>query len=105
MQSLTRDTTVKKTDHSFLKMAIDQSHEQNNAVAKEDGGAIGLTESPAALQRWTVSGPEMVGLINEFETSVSHPQVVPDTRHHEQRPGVQKTFLQDVRSQSNFQTL
>ena len=68
----------------FLKMAFDQSHEQNNAVVREDGGAIGLTESPAALQRWMVSGPEMAGPINEFETSVSHPQVVPDTCHHEQ---------------------
>ena len=35
----------RETDHSFSKMAIDQSHEQNNAVVREDGVAIGLTES------------------------------------------------------------
>ncbi len=57
--------TVRKTDHSFSNIAIDQAHEQNNAVVKNDGGAIGLTESPAALQRWMVSGPEMAGLIND----------------------------------------
>ena len=27
-------------------MAIDQAHEQNNAVIKSDGGAIGVTEDP-----------------------------------------------------------
>ncbi len=90
--------TVRKTDHSFSNIAIDQAHEQNNAVVKNDGGVIGLTESPAALQRWMVSGPEMAGFINDFETSVNHSQVTTDTRHHEQRPGVQKAFLQDVMS-------
>ena len=40
----------------------------------------------------------MAGLINDFETSVNHSQVTTDTRHHEQRPGVQKAFLQDVMS-------
>jgi len=31
------------------KIAIDQADEQNNAVVKGDGGAVGLTQSPAAL--------------------------------------------------------
>jgi len=43
--------TVQKTNYSFLKFAITQSSEQNNAVVKDDGGAVGLTESPAALQK------------------------------------------------------
>ena len=37
--------TVKKTTHSFSAMAIDQTHEQNNASVKGDGGAVGLTET------------------------------------------------------------
>ena len=41
--------TVKKTSHAFSNLAIDQAHEQNNAVVKDDGGAVGLTECPAAL--------------------------------------------------------
>ena len=32
-------------------------------VWKGDGGAVGLTENPAALRRWMVSGPEMARLI------------------------------------------
>ena len=82
--------TVQKTNHSFSKIAIDQAHKQNNAVVKGDGGAVGLTESPAALQRWMVSGPEIACLVNEFEASINHHQTPVDTRHHEERPGVQK---------------
>lgn len=90
--------TVQKTVHSFSKIAIDQAHEQNNAVVKDDGGAVGLTESPAALQRWMVSGPEMARLINDFETSINRAQTSIDFRHHEQRAGVQKAFIRDVKA-------
>ena len=30
---------------------------------------VGLTENPAALRRWMVSGPEMARIIGEFEVS------------------------------------
>ena len=58
-----------KTGRAFSAMAIDQAHEQNNAAVKGDGGAVGLTENPAALQRWMVSGPEMARVIEEFTAS------------------------------------
>ena len=56
---------VKKSKRAFSAVAIDQAHEQNNASVKGDGGAVGLTENPAALRRWMVSGPEMARLIQE----------------------------------------
>ena len=90
--------TVQKTNHSFSKIAIDQVHEQNNAVVKGNDGAVGLTESPAALKRWIVSGPEMAHLFNEFEASINHHQTPVDTRHNEVLPGVQKAFLRDVKA-------
>ena len=90
--------TVKKTSHDFSNLAIDQAHEQNNAVVKDDGGAVGLTECPTALQRWMVSGPDMARVINDFEISVDSALCTSDMRHHEQRPGVQTIFLQDVTS-------
>ena len=34
--------TVKKTRRPFSCIALDQAHEQNNAMIKGDGGAIGL---------------------------------------------------------------
>jgi hypothetical protein len=50
--------TVKRTGRAFSNIAIDQAHEQNNACVKGDGGAVGLTQSPAALRRRMVSGPD-----------------------------------------------
>lgn len=55
-----------KTAHRFSAIAIDQGHEQNNGAAKDEGGAVGLTENPAALRRWMVSGPEMARVIGEL---------------------------------------
>ena len=60
---------VKKTKHVFSGIAIVQAHEQNNSSVKGDGGAVGLTDNPAALRHWMVSGPEMACLIGEFEVS------------------------------------
>ena len=89
---------VKKTIRAFSNLAIDQPHEQNNAVVKDDGGAVGLSECSAPLQRWLFSGPEMARVINDFERSVDSALCTSDMRHHELRPGVQKIFLQDVTS-------
>ena len=35
-----------KSSRQFSAVAIDQAHEQANAVIKGDGGAIGVTEDP-----------------------------------------------------------
>ena len=42
---------VHKSRREFSALAIDQAHEQNNAVIKGDGGAVGPTEGPVALRR------------------------------------------------------
>ena len=42
---------VPKSRREFSALAIDQAHEQNNAVIKGDGGAVGPTEGPVALRR------------------------------------------------------
>ena len=60
---------VQKSHRAFSSIPIDQAHEQNNKVVKGDGGAIGLTENPSQLLRWMICGPEVSGLINEFQTS------------------------------------
>ena len=58
---------VYKTVHKFSALATDYAHEQNNVLVKSDGGAVGLTINPGALQRRMVAGPEMSRLPNEFE--------------------------------------
>ena len=42
---------IYKTSNKFSVMAIYQCHEQNNALVKRSGGAIGLTGNPGALRR------------------------------------------------------
>ena len=66
-------------------------------MIKGDGGAVGLTESPTALRRWMVAGPEIARAVREFEGAydVRKPG---DTRHHEQVPSVQKALAKDVQN-------
>ena len=92
-----RETLRKKTTHVFSGIAIDQAHEQNNASVKGDGGGVGLTENPAALRRWMVTGPEMARLIGKFEVSTMKKKKT-DFRHHEQTKHAQMTFGRDITS-------
>lgn len=87
---------VHKSDRDFSSMAIDQAHEQNNAVIKGDGGAIGLTEDPSALRRWMVAGPEISQFVANYETVSGSKDVKKDSRHHEQSPKAQKAFFEKV---------
>ena len=88
---------VQKTTRRFSAIATDQAHEQNNAIVKGDGGAVGLTENAAALRRWMVSGPEMARLIDEFQASTDKGKDT-DPRHHEELKHVQVAFAHDVKS-------
>ena len=92
---------VKKSRRTFSAIATDQAHEQNNAKVKGDGGAVGLTENPAASHPWMVSGPEMAHVIGEFESYIWKMQNT-DYRHHEQKQHTQMTFARDVKSLSTI---
>lgn len=92
---------VHKTGNKFSAMAIDQCHEQNNAIVKGSGGAIGLTDNPGTFRRWIIAGPETARITTEFEEHApNQPAGVGDTgsRHHDQQPGVQAVFLKDVKA-------
>ena len=41
---------VQKSKHLFSKISLHHDHEQKNEMIKGDGGAVGQTESPAALR-------------------------------------------------------
>ena len=91
--------TVNKTLKHFSSIAIDQAHEQNSAMVKGEGGAVGLTVNPNALRRWMQLGPEMARLVNEFEAGMA-----PDTgakensKQHEEHRSFQVSFFKDVKS-------
>jgi hypothetical protein len=85
---------VCKSTRPFSAIAIDHAHEQNNAIVKGDGGAVGLTENAGALRRWMTSGPEIARLVNEFE--LNQPEDM--STHHEVQKSFQTSFGNDVRS-------
>ena len=62
-----QDTLMLPENRVFSAIPIDQAHEQNNACSKRDGGTVGLTDNPSALQRWMVAGLEVAALIEDFE--------------------------------------
>ncbi len=92
---------AQKSSHVFSCIALDQNHEQENEVIKGEGGAVGLTENPAALRRWMIAGPEIARIVKEFEATFLV-QESSDVRHHEQVPSVQRNFAKDVESLVNI---
>ena len=86
-----------KTGNKFSAIPIDQVHKQNNALVKGDGGAIGLTKHAAALRRWTVGGPEIAKVIQNFDNGVDFiPITHPTSHHHDASPKVQANFVSYV---------
>ena len=71
-----------RTTRSFSGMALDQAHEQLNALVKGEGGAVGLTENAAALSRWMFAGPEISRMIQEFEGFSQQPESEHHTKCH-----------------------
>ena len=62
-------------------MPFEQANEQNKETVKGSGGAVGLTENPAALKRWMVVGPEQARFLTELRSSHSLDQA---SQNHEQ---------------------
>ena len=81
-------------------MAIDQAHEQNNAVMKGDGGLIGLTQDSGAILKWAVAGPEIVRVISEFESSIVNKtsKNMTTTNHHDENKSTQQKFAYQLKS-------
>lgn len=88
---------VKKTKRRFSAIALDQAHEQCNALIKGQGGAVGLTNNPGALRRWMIAGPEISRMVQEFEEQFQKAESV-EEKHHEEKPTIQSTFAVQVNS-------
>ncbi|KAK0061126.1 hypothetical protein Bpfe_009287 [Biomphalaria pfeifferi] len=83
---------LQKTSRPFSKMALDQAHEQNNAIIKGEGGAVGLTENPSAWRRWMIGGPEVSKVLQDLELSFEIKRSKESDQHHEQDKGFQENF-------------
>ena len=91
--------TVSKSQRRFSQIAIDQAHEQNNAVMKGDGGLIGLTQDSGTVLKWAVAGPEIVRVLSEFESSlVGKISEKLATNHHDENKAAQQKFANQLKS-------
>ena len=55
--------------------------------------------SPSALRRWMIAGPELTRITSEFEKSeISRDMHVQITRHHDQLPSIQHTFVKELKN-------
>ena len=89
--------TAKKTKRPFSAISLDETHKQVNALVKGDGGAVGLTENPAALRRWMIAGLGIAKLVEEFEEGYDDDDSSDSGGHHEETKSVQDKFVKDVR--------
>jgi hypothetical protein len=91
---------ISKTTNTFSSIPIDQAHEQNNAIVKGSGGAVGLTENPTAFRRWMVGGPEFARLMKEFEdqnlNNSDSDICITSVKHHDQGLSTQQAFQAQV---------
>ena len=69
-QLLSGNFVLLKSNNHFSAIALDQGHEQNNAMIKGSGGAIGIlsSDSESALRRWEVAEPDVGGLLEECKS-------------------------------------
>ena len=93
---------LRKTSSKFSCIPIDQGHEQNNALVKGSGGAVGLTENPTAFRRWMVAGPEQARLLTEFENQFMEEEHIWG-RQHEQGLSAKELFKKN--SNSLYETM
>ena len=100
-EELKKDWVFQKGYKRFSAMPLDQAHEQNNAKVKESGGAVGLTESPSALKRWMVAGPEQARLLSEFEDQYNKTEETADYKNHEEGLSTQIQFKEHVNNLSS----
>ena len=89
---------VQKSNRKFSMIAMDQNHEQQNAIVKGVGGVVGLTENTTALRRWCVCGPEIARVLNKFESCRQSKVYCIDNEHHDATLSTQVTFVKHVKS-------
>ena len=73
---------VKKSERGFSLIALDQNHEQQNAILKGDGGIVGITEDESALRRWLITSSDISRVVQEYKSSFQDLKYK-DTRHHD----------------------
>ena len=59
--------TTQKGIRKFSRISDDHAHEKNKKFVKGTGRAIGIFDSPIALAKWMIAGPEIARMLENFE--------------------------------------
>ena len=60
--------SVSRSDHPFSQVSTDMALEQSiNADSKSKGGIVGMSQSPAALERWFLTAHERASVTTAFK--------------------------------------
>lgn len=93
-QFMNGNFTIKKSNHVFSNMGIDQAHEQNNKMVKIDGGAIGILENDDALLDWAIAGPQIAEILNSYYEQNDEKF----RKHHENTDAYEKMFYKNTQN-------
>ena len=77
---------VHKSDRDPSAIAIDEAHEEANAVIKGDSGAVRITDDPSALRRWMVAGRAVSQLVAHYEEASELRDELKQMKRHGQTP-------------------
>ena len=62
---------VTKTNHVVSSIPLDQAHEQQNKLLKQQGGIIGLTSDNESLQKWCLYSSKLLRLCKDFQSQLN----------------------------------
>ena len=88
--------TITRSKRRFSSIPIDQAHEQANKRVKGVGGVIGLTELPAMLERWMMTGPEICRVVEQFTNQNDDANNNEESPLHEEGAASQDQFRRHV---------
>ena len=95
--------SFQKSSREFANIALDQFHEQNNAVLKSVGGVTNFLnrQDESALVRWELCSHDLSKMLLDFEDILSSENIsicypLQTEKHHEDTKVFRDRFVNDV---------
>ena len=100
--------SIQKSNREFSNIALDQVHEQNNAVLKSVAGVTHILnrQDESALLRWELCSQDLAQYLKDFEDACSQTNVSichqsTTEHHHEDTVAFKDRFINDVQQLNN----
>ena len=93
--------SVQRSCKKFSLMALDQSQEHSVKYLKDGGGTKGLYGQPEEKEVIELSKPEVLRVLEEFETNVLESPEKDTTAHPDSATATQGKFMRELTSMVN----